>query len=127
MITIKINPNSNIPIFNQIADRIEDYILDGTYQVDEAIISTTQLSKLLKINPATAIKGISILTDQDILYKRRGMGMYVSKDAKDIIMKKRKSSLENEMLKKLIQECKKLDISKEIIINMLEENWDDKI
>lgn len=125
MIKININANSNIPIFNQIANMLEDYILDGTYKADEAIISTTQLSKLLKINPATAIKGVSILTEQGILYKRRGMGMYVSKEAKIIIMEKRKTSLEKNILKKLIQECKKLDISKEAIINMIKEDWDD--
>ncbi|WP_281810977.1 GntR family transcriptional regulator [Vallitalea longa] len=122
---ININTNSNIPIFNQISNMLEDYILDGTYQADEAIISTTQLSKLLKINPATAIKGVSILTEQGILYKRRGMGMYVSKEAQDIIMEKRKASLKKDTLKRLIQECKKLNITKQAIITMIEEDWDD--
>ncbi|GMQ60601.1 GntR family transcriptional regulator [Vallitalea sediminicola] len=125
MIIININPNSSIPIFSQIAKILEDNILDGTYEVDKAIISTTQLSKLLKINPATAIKGVNILTEQGIIYKRRGMGMYVSKEAKSIIMEKRRISLQADTLKKLIQECKKLDISKIDVIKMIEEDWND--
>ncbi|WP_304942687.1 GntR family transcriptional regulator [Vallitalea guaymasensis] len=127
MITININPNSSVPIFAQIATMLEDYILDGTYQVDTAIISTTQLSKLLKINPATAIKGVNILTEQGIIYKRRGMGMYVTKEAKDIIMEKRRASLQTNTIKKLIQECKKLNINKENVIKMIEEDWNDSV
>ncbi|WP_242986382.1 GntR family transcriptional regulator [Vallitalea guaymasensis] len=127
MITININPNSSVPIFAQIATMLEDYILDGTYQVDTAIISTTQLSKLLKINPATAIKGVNILTEQGIIYKRRGMGMYVTKEAKDIIMEKRRASLQTNTIKKLIQECKKLNINKEDVIKMIEEDWNDSV
>ncbi|WP_244971267.1 GntR family transcriptional regulator [Vallitalea guaymasensis] len=125
--TININPNSSVPIFAQIATMLEDYILDGTYQVDTAIISTTQLSKLLKINPATAIKGVNILTEQGIIYKRRGMGMYVTKEAKDIIMEKRRASLQTNTIKKLIQECKKLNINKEDVIKMIEEDWNDSV
>jgi len=127
VITININPNSSVPIFAQIATMLEDYILDGTYQVDTAIISTTQLSKLLKINPATAIKGVNILTEQGIIYKRRGMGMYVTKEAKDIIMEKRRASLQTNTIKKLIQECKKLNINKEDVIKMIEEDWNDSV
>ncbi|QUH31907.1 GntR family transcriptional regulator [Vallitalea guaymasensis] len=124
---MNINPNSSVPIFAQIATMLEDYILDGTYQVDTAIISTTQLSKLLKINPATAIKGVNILTEQGIIYKRRGMGMYVTKEAKDIIMEKRRASLQTNTIKKLIQECKKLNINKEDVIKMIEEDWNDSV
>ncbi|GMQ61624.1 GntR family transcriptional regulator [Vallitalea sp. AN17-2] len=125
--TININPNSSVPIFAQIATMLEDYILDGTYEIDTAIISTTQLSKLLKINPATAIKGVNILTEQGIIYKRRGMGMYVTKEAKDIIMKKRRTSLQTNTIKKLIKECKKLNINKQDVIKMIEEDWNDSV
>ncbi|WP_339362329.1 GntR family transcriptional regulator [Vallitalea maricola] len=127
MMTININPNSSVPIFAQIATMLEDYILDGTYEIDTAIISTTQLSKLLKINPATAIKGVNILTEQGIIYKRRGMGMYVTKEAKDIIMKKRRTSLQTNTIKKLIKECKKLNINKQDVIKMIEEDWNDSV
>lgn len=125
MVFIHINSKSDVPIFAQIAHMLEDHILDGSYEVDEPVLSTTQLSKLLKINPATAIKGVSILVDQGILYKRRGMGMYVSKEAKEIIMETRKQSLKSQTIKSLVEECKKLKISQEDIIDIIKETWHD--
>lgn len=125
VIIIKIDAKNDVPIFVQIAHMLEDYILDGRFVAEQPILSTTQLSKLLKVNPDTAIKGVSILVDQRVLYKRRGIGMYVSKEAKVIIKDKRKKSLKNETVKNLIDECKKLGVAKDEIIEIIKEDWRD--
>lgn len=104
---------------------LEDGILNGHYEAQKPILSTTQLSKLLKVNPDTVIKGVSILVDQEILYKRRGIGMFVSDEAKSIIKEKRKKLLKDEMVKGLIDECKRLEITLDNIITIIKEDWND--
>ena len=77
--------DSDRPIFIQIMEMIEDDIIADVYKADDIIISTTQISKLYSVNPTTAVKSISNLTDEKILYKKRGIGMCVTKEAKSKI------------------------------------------
>ena len=67
------------PIFMQIAEGIEDAILSGVFPEESQIPSTTEISVNYKINPATALKGINILVDDNVIYKKRGIGMFVVK------------------------------------------------
>ncbi|MDF2700389.1 MAG: transcriptional regulator, GntR family [Haloplasmataceae bacterium] len=111
---------SEKPIYLQLAESIEDDILKGIFDEDSQIVSTTELSVQLKINPATAGKGINLLVDEGILYKKRGVGMFVSIGAKKLILKKRKENFYQSYILSLIEEAKKLNISKSDIINMIE-------
>lgn len=70
--------NDATPIFIQIKERIKDDIMSGVYEVDELIISTTQISKLYSVNPATAVKSVGLLQDEGIVYKKRGIGIGVT-------------------------------------------------
>ena len=74
--------NSEKPIFVQVADGLEDAILTGAFEEGSQIPSITEISVTLKINPATALKGINILTENGIVYKKRGVGMFVAEGAK---------------------------------------------
>jgi len=114
--------NSEKPIYIQLAEAIEDDILKGIYEEESQVISTTELSINLKINPATAGKGINMLVIEEILYKKRGVGMFVSTGAKNIILKKRKKSFYEDYVLSLLNEAGKLNISKEEIIKMIERN-----
>ena len=64
---------------------IENDILRDVLLEDERVPSTNELAKLYAINPSTAAKGINILVDAGILYKKRGIGMFVSDGAKEVI------------------------------------------
>ena len=75
-------------IYIQIAEMIERDILRDILLEEEKAPSTNELAKLYAINPATAAKGINILVDRGILYKKRGIGMFVVKGAKEMIMAK---------------------------------------
>jgi len=110
------------PIFQQIAEFLEDMILDEEISVDDQVYSTTQLSKLYTINPATARKGLTLLTDQGILYKKRGLGMFVSENAREIILKKRQSHFFDNYVNTMLNEAKKIGLSKESLIKFIEEN-----
>ena len=116
---LKLILNDNEPIFIQISKAIEDEILSDGVEEEMQIPSTTELSKLYKINPATVLKGINILVDKDVLYKKRGIGMFVCKGAKKVIKKSRKDAFEKVYIKDLIQEASKLDIEKEELLEMI--------
>jgi GntR family transcriptional regulator len=107
------------PIFQQIAEMIEDEVLNGTYQEEDQVISTTQIAKTFQINPATAVKGINLLVDEGILYKKRGLGMFVMEGAKASIMNKRQQRFYNDFVVKLLDEAYKLELSSEDIIAMI--------
>lgn len=71
---MKLNPDSDKPIFLQISEGIEDGILTEVFRENEQIPSITEFSVSMQINPATALKGINRLVDEDILFKKRGVG-----------------------------------------------------
>ncbi|MBM6994729.1 GntR family transcriptional regulator [Paenibacillus sp. DXFW5] len=111
------------PIFQQVADKIEDDILNGTYNEEDQIISVAQFSRAFQINPATIVKGIALLVNEGILYKKRGLGMYVAANAKQIIMEKRKERFINELVQKLLAEAKKLDLSMDEVIERIKQGY----
>ena len=82
--------NQEKPIYLQIKEMIETDILREIFMEEERVPSTNELAKLYAINPATAAKGINLLVDEGVLYKKRGIGMFVTAGAKELIRKKRK-------------------------------------
>ncbi|MCR8644232.1 GntR family transcriptional regulator [Paenibacillus sp. N1-5-1-14] len=109
------------PIFLQVAEMIEDDILNGTYKEDDQIISMAQFASTFQINPATAVKGIALLVNDGILYKKRGLGMYVAAGARKVVMAKRRVHFYNELVLKLLDEAEKLEMSVEEVIEMIRE------
>lgn len=107
-------------IYIQISEMIENDILRDVLLEEERVPSTNELARLYSINPATAAKGINLLVDNGILYKKRGIGMFVSTGAKEIIMKKRKDEFADKFLKTLLIEADSLGITKEELIAMIE-------
>lgn len=110
-----------VPIYLQIAEQIEDHILNKNILEEEQVYSTNQLARTYQINPATAAKGLNLLVDEGILCKKRGIGMFVTTGAIDYIRKKRKATFYKEYIMKMIKEGEKLNISKEEIIKMIEQ------
>lgn len=125
---MKLILNDHEPIFIQISKAIEDEILSGGVEEEMQIPSTTELSKLYKINPATVLKGINILVDNQVLYKKRGIGMFVAKGAKEVIKKSRKENFKSIYIKDLIQEASKLDIEKDELLDMIKnfKGWENE-
>ena len=111
-------------IYIQISEMIEDEILRDILREEEQVPSTTELSKFYKINPATAAKGINLLVDRDILYKKRGIGMFVKDGAKERIRDSRKNSFYENYVKKIIGEAKLIGISKDELKKMIDSNED---
>lgn len=120
---MKIDNNSNIPIFLQIANQLEDLIFTNIYKEEDKIPSTTELSIVLSINPHTVLKGMNLLVDEDIIYKKRGLGMFVKEGAVKKIKKKRQKNFKAEYVKTLIAEAKKLEITTEELIAIIREEF----
>lgn len=115
------------PIYIQIAKGLEDNIFTGVYKEGDQIPSTTELSVGFKLNPATVLKGMNILVQENIIYKKRGVGMFVSEDARDRIKEKRMSSFQNDFISPLIQEAKNLGFDKNEIVELVAKEIDDEI
>lgn len=112
---------NGIPIFIQIKEIIKDDIMSGVYEAGELIISTTQISKLFAVNPATAVKSVSILVDEGIVYKKRGIGMCVAENAKERITAERTAQFYEKVVSTTIEEAKKLHIDKESLLKIISE------
>lgn len=117
--------NNEKPVFLQIVEMIEDDILSGTYGVDDLIISTPQISKLLSVNPTTAQRAISVLTDRGILYKKRGVGMAVTKEAKTMILSEQKEEFFKHIIPTFIRKAKKIGIDDTELLQIIKENLHD--
>lgn len=111
--------DSNIPIYLQISNFIENEIINNRLVADDKVPSTNEFSKSMNVNPATAGKGLNELVDQGILYKKRGLGMFVTEEAKSIIVSKRKVNFAKNLLPEFLKEAKQLNISKVELIDMI--------
>ena len=107
-------------IYIQIKEMVENDILRNILLEEERVPSTNELATLYAINPATAAKGINLLVDEGILYKKRGIGMFVSEGAKKQIMEKRKRNFYNDYVKSLMAEAGSLGITKKELVDMIE-------
>jgi len=120
-----INFEDNKPIFIQIAETIEDGILSMAFKEEEKLPSVAEFSTTYKINPATANKGINILVDKEIIYKQRGIGMFVSKGARKMLIQIRQEKFYETFIDELVSEAKKIDISEKELINMISKRIDE--
>lgn len=108
------------PIFVQIAERIEDDIIEGGLPEESQVPSTNQFASFYQINPATAAKGVNRLVDEGILYKKRGIGMFVSIGARERLIEKRREQFFEQYVLNMIKEGKKLGMTIEQITEMVQ-------
>ena len=112
--------DENRPIFVQIAERIENDIIAGELPEEAQVPSTNQFASFYQINPATAAKGVNLLVDQGILYKKRGLGMYVAPGARARLLEKRREQFYEQYVVTMIREAEKLGITQEQLADMIQ-------
>jgi DNA-binding transcriptional regulator YhcF (GntR family) len=112
--------DENRPIFVQIAERIEEDILAGELPEEAQVPSTNQFASFYQINPATAAKGVNLLVDQGMLYKKRGLGMYVASGARARLLEKRREQFFEQYVVTMLQEAEKLGITTEQLTEMIQ-------
>jgi len=110
---------SQVPIYVQIAEMIKNDIIKGIFEEGSQVPSTTEISVNFKINPATVAKGYNLLVEEGIIYKKRGVGMFVCKDAKATLIEIRREDFYNNYIKALLVEAEKLGFSKSEVMDMM--------
>jgi GntR family transcriptional regulator len=116
---MQLDPGNEKPIFIQLAEAVEDNILKGIYAEETQIPSTTEVAVTLKVNPATVNHGVNLLVDEEIIYKKRGVGMFVSTGAREKILVRRKQAFPQDFLLPLLEEATNLGLSHEDVVGML--------
>ena len=112
------------PIFRQLAEGLEDGILSGVFPEESQIPSITEFSVQYRINPATALKGINLLVDAGIVYKKRGIGMFVSSGAVEKLRGKRREQFYSKYICTLVNEAKRLRLTEQDIQEMIERGFE---
>jgi DNA-binding transcriptional regulator YhcF (GntR family) len=98
------------PIYRQIADQIEDEVLGGTLAGDEQVLSTNKYAAFHRINPATVNKAFQQLVDDGILYKRRGIGMFVSPKARETLRARRRKTFFTDVVEPMVAQARAIGI-----------------
>ncbi|MFD4421237.1 GntR family transcriptional regulator [Agromyces sp. NPDC058484] len=107
------------PIFIQIAEQVENDIIDGTLSEGSQIPSTNEFAAFLRVNPATALKGVNRLVDDGIVEKRRGIGMFVTAGARERLIERRRAEFGTQFIRPLIIEAEKLGIDIDELAGLL--------
>ncbi len=121
---MQLNTDNEKPIFLQLAEEIEDDILKGIFEEESQIPSTIEIAINFKINPATANRGVNLLVEEGILYKKRGIGMFVVTGAREKVIAKRKAAFFNDYVLPLLTESKNLRLTQNEIITMIERGYE---
>ena len=109
------------PIFVQIAEAISNDIISGAMPDETQVPSTNEFAAFYRINPATALKGVNLLVDEGILYKKRGIGMFVAEGAQTRLVAQRRERFSEEYVRPLLAEAEKLGIESEQLAQMIRE------
>ncbi|TGD13527.1 GntR family transcriptional regulator [Brevibacterium sp. S111] len=109
------------PLFAQIAERVEDSIIDGTLSEMSRAPSTNELASFYSINPATAAKGINLLVAKGVLEKRRGIGMFVTEGARGLLINEHRTTFSDTYITPLLNEADRLGLGSEDVIALITE------
>lgn len=112
------------PIFLQIAELLENSIVDGSLAEETQVPSTNELAAFHRINPATAAKGVNQLVADGILYKKRGIGMFVSAGAHAKLADRRRDQFAEQYVQPMLTEARKLGLGIDEIKTMLD-RWEE--
>ncbi len=109
------------PLFLQIAERVEDSIVEGSLPEEGQAPSTNELAAFYRINPATAAKGVNMLVDKGVLYKRRGIGMFVSPGARALLRAERRAAFADRFVEPLLAEARTLGLEPDDLTELIRE------
>lgn len=118
--------NDQSPIYRQIAEQIKQDILTGQLREEEQVMSTNQYAAFYRINPATAAKAFQQLVEEGVLYKKRGIGMFVSPGAMEMLRAKRRERFFDEIVDPMVAEAQAIGISLDEVIKRINQRVDEE-
>ena len=117
--------DGNTPLYLQVAEQIEEAILTNGFKSGEQVPSTTEISREFHINPATVLKGMNILVNDEIIEKRRGLGMFVLEGARERITDKRRTQFYEDNIQPLINAARQIGLSEAVLAEMIKRGYAD--
>jgi len=111
--------NEDTPLFAQVARRLAEEIADGGLAEGERVPSSNEMASYYRINPATAAKGISMLADEGLLEKRRGIGMFVAVGARQQLLEQRRQQFTERHIEPMIAEASRLGIDRDELVELI--------
>lgn len=114
--------NNEKAIYVQMADRLCDEILAGTYKDDDRIPSVREYAVMLEVNTNTAVKAYDELARANIIYNKRGLGYFVTLKAREQILQVRKKEFMEQKMPEMFRQMRLLGISKEEVCNLFDSN-----
>lgn len=115
------NLAESLPIYIRIVQGIKDAILNKELKEESQIASTTYLSKEYKINIATVNKAMNILVDEGLVYKKRGIGMFVKSGALNKLIEERRKVFKERYIVATLKEAKRLNYSEKELQELVKE------
>lgn len=113
------NQGDDVPLFQQVARRISDDIVEGTLAEGDQVPSINEFASFWRINPATALKGISQLVSDGVLYKQRGIGTFVADGARARLLEQRRADFVTRFVRPLLAEADRLELSRQQVIDLI--------
>jgi DNA-binding transcriptional regulator YhcF (GntR family) len=117
---------NNRPIFLQVKEAIEDDILAGVLAPDSQIPSNSQLVSFFGVNPVTVHRGVSLLHEEGIIYKKRGLGMFVSPEAPELLRRRERGRFEQDFVVPLMRRAALLGVERAELHTLIDKNWADE-
>jgi GntR family transcriptional regulator len=114
------------PIYQQIADKIKNDILSGALQEGEQVMSTNQYASYYRINPATAAKGFHQLIDEGVLFKKRGIGMFVSPNARQTLRGERRDRFFADVVDPMVAEARIIGIPLADVLARIQQSMEEQ-
>lgn len=118
--------DTQTPIYLQISEMLRQAILAGDIKEGEPIPSVRQISVEQNLNPQTVLNATQMLINEDLIEKRRGLGMYVQKGAREKLQRDEMRTFKNSELPTLISRAKLLGISKQELIKIIDKNFEEE-
>ena len=109
------------PIYRQIAEQIRTEVLSGALREDEQVMSTNQYAAFYRINPATAAKAFQQLVDEGVLYKKRGIGMFVSPGACEGLRAQRREGFFSDVVDPMVAQARAVGIPLADVVRRIQE------
>ena len=113
--------NNDKPIYLQLADRLSDDIVDGKYNADDRVPSVREFGMCFEVNTNTAVKAYDMLSRDNVIYNRRGLGYFVTPGAREKIMESRRTEFMNSVLPDVFRQMRMLGIGIEELTRMWKE------
>ncbi|MES2016939.1 MAG: GntR family transcriptional regulator [Pseudomonadota bacterium] len=108
--------NDNTPIYRQLKDRVIGMMLDGALKAGDALPSVRQVAADYQLNPITVSKAYQELVDENLVEKRRGIGMYVTEGASEKLLASERERFVREEWPAMVERIRRLGIDLEQLL-----------